>query len=43
VKEFSSILSKLGIENEIRRERGRDIDAACGQLRARSSAGGGGR
>ena len=43
VKEFSSILSKLGIENEIRRERGRDIDAACGQLRARSSAGEGGR
>lgn len=41
VKEFSSILAKLGIENEIRRERGRDIDAACGQLRARSSAGGG--
>ncbi|MDI9371217.1 MAG: 23S rRNA (adenine(2503)-C(2))-methyltransferase RlmN [Synergistaceae bacterium] len=38
VKEFSAILTKLGIENEIRRERGKDIDAACGQLRARNRA-----
>lgn len=42
VKEFSAILAKLGIENEIRRERGRDIDAACGQLRTRSTGKGGG-
>ena len=42
VKEFSAILTKLGIENEIRRERGRDIDAACGQLRTRSTGKGGG-
>lgn len=33
VKEFHSILSSLGIEAEIRTEKGTDINAACGQLR----------
>lgn len=36
IKEFAAILAKLGIENEIRKEKGMDIDAACGQLRARN-------
>lgn len=34
IKAFASILTRLGIENEIRKEKGTDIDAACGQLRA---------
>jgi len=33
IKAFADILSKLNIECEIRRERGSDINAACGQLR----------
>lgn len=33
IKAFSSILSQLNIEHEIRRERGSDINAACGQLK----------
>ncbi len=41
VKAFSAILTKLGIENEIRKEKGKDIDAACGQLRIRSLREGG--
>ncbi len=41
IKEFAAILSKLGIENEIRKEKGTDIDAACGQLRAHSMREGG--
>ncbi len=32
VNRFSSILSALGVNVTIRRTRGRDIDAACGQL-----------
>jgi 23S rRNA (adenine2503-C2)-methyltransferase len=33
IKAFSNILSQLNIEHEIRRERGSDINAACGQLK----------
>lgn len=33
IKEFCNVLSKLHIEFEVRREKGTDIDAACGQLR----------
>ena len=36
IKEFCNILSKLHIEFEIRREKGTDIDAACGQLRTKN-------
>ncbi|NLA90882.1 MAG: 23S rRNA (adenine(2503)-C(2))-methyltransferase RlmN [Synergistaceae bacterium] len=32
IKAFSSVLTRLGIENEVRREKGTDINAACGQL-----------
>ncbi len=35
VKEFQNKLEKLGINVTIRREMGRDIDGACGQLRRR--------
>ncbi|NLK18531.1 MAG: 23S rRNA (adenine(2503)-C(2))-methyltransferase RlmN [Synergistaceae bacterium] len=35
IKVFSAALSRLGIENEIRKEKGTDINAACGQLRRR--------
>jgi 23S rRNA (adenine2503-C2)-methyltransferase len=35
IKEFCNILSKHHIEFEVRREKGTDIDAACGQLRTR--------
>ena len=34
IKEFCGILSKYNVEHEVRREKGTDIDAACGQLRA---------
>ncbi len=30
--QFQSILEKAGIEVNVRRSRGKDIDAACGQL-----------
>lgn len=36
IKAFAEVLTRLGIENEIRREKGTDINAACGQLRTRS-------
>lgn len=36
VRAFADVLTRLGIENEIRREKGTDIDAACGQLRLRA-------
>ncbi|MGN0837896.1 MAG: 23S rRNA (adenine(2503)-C(2))-methyltransferase RlmN [Pyramidobacter sp.] len=32
---FMNVLKKLGIECEVRKEHGTDIDAACGQLRAK--------
>jgi 23S rRNA (adenine2503-C2)-methyltransferase len=36
IKEFCNILSKLNIEYEVRREKGTDVDAACGQLRMKN-------
>lgn len=36
VKKFSDILNKLGITSTIRQERGKNISAACGQLRAKN-------
>ncbi|MEG1500666.1 MAG: 23S rRNA (adenine(2503)-C(2))-methyltransferase RlmN, partial [Clostridiales bacterium] len=35
IKQFTDILTSYGLEFFVRRERGRDIDAACGQLRHR--------
>ena len=35
--EFKSILERAGIETQLRREKGTDIEAACGQLRLRRS------
>jgi 23S rRNA (adenine2503-C2)-methyltransferase len=37
-QEFLSILISRGITATIRREKGHDIDAACGQLRRRVSS-----
>ncbi|HCL79601.1 MAG TPA: 23S rRNA (adenine(2503)-C(2))-methyltransferase RlmN, partial [Synergistaceae bacterium] len=37
VRAFADVLTRLGIENEIRREKGTDINAACGQLRLRTA------
>jgi len=34
MKEFQEVLEARGVSSEIRTPRGRDIDAACGQLRA---------
>jgi len=39
VLRFRTILETAGFESEIRQEQGSDIDAACGQLRRKSSAG----
>jgi len=33
IEQFRQVLLSMGIETEVRRERGEDIDAACGQLR----------
>jgi len=38
VVEFQSILRRAGINAHVRKSRGRDIDAACGQLRRREQA-----
>jgi 23S rRNA (adenine2503-C2)-methyltransferase len=38
VEKFRQVLLSKGIEAEVRRERGEDIDAACGQLRQRRRA-----
>ena len=35
IKEFGRTLKSLNIEHEIRKERGSDIEAACGQLAAK--------
>ncbi len=35
IEPFAKILRELGMEVEVRREKGTDIDAACGQLRAK--------
>lgn len=37
IKPFFQVLKDLGMEVEIRRERGTDIDAACGQLRGKAA------
>jgi 23S rRNA (adenine2503-C2)-methyltransferase len=34
MREFLKVLERRGVSGEIRTPRGRDIDAACGQLRA---------
>jgi 23S rRNA (adenine2503-C2)-methyltransferase len=39
IERFKEVLDKRNIENEIRKEKGTDIDAACGQLRRRHTAG----
>ena len=39
VDKFKNILEKCGINVTIRREMGRDIDGACGQLRLRYASG----
>ena len=38
VMRFSELLNKKGVPATVRREMGRDIDGACGQLRARFAA-----
>jgi 23S rRNA (adenine2503-C2)-methyltransferase len=40
VKEFNLLLENMGIASTVRRGYGTDLDAACGQLRRRSSKGG---
>ena len=35
LREFADVLRARGVQTTIRRNRGLDIDAACGQLRAR--------
>ena len=37
VLRFQEILRDAGVNTHVRKSRGRDIDAACGQLRARKS------
>ena len=39
IKEFCSVLLKYNIQHEVRREKGTDIDAACGQLRIKDLTG----
>jgi 23S rRNA (adenine2503-C2)-methyltransferase len=39
---FADVLSRAGVSATLRREKGHDIDAACGQLRLRTEAGRGG-
>ncbi len=38
VREFADLLTSLGVNATVRKNRGTDIDAACGQLRANSIA-----
>jgi 23S rRNA (adenine2503-C2)-methyltransferase len=40
LREFADVLRSRGVQTTIRRNRGLDIDAACGQLRARAVASG---
>lgn len=35
IEPFAAVLRKLGLEVDVRKEKGSDIDAACGQLRGR--------
>lgn len=39
VEQFRQVLASRGIEAEVRRERGEDINAACGQLRKKEGRG----
>jgi 23S rRNA (adenine2503-C2)-methyltransferase len=39
VVQFQSILRKAGVNAHVRKSRGRDIDAACGQLRRKNESG----
>ena len=39
VEHFRELLAKAGIPTHVRRPRGREIDAACGQLRLRKLEG----
>jgi 23S rRNA (adenine2503-C2)-methyltransferase len=39
VRAFQEVLEKAGLDAPLRAEKGQDIDAACGQLRARKRAG----
>jgi 23S rRNA (adenine2503-C2)-methyltransferase len=41
VVRFQEILRKGGVNAHVRKSRGRDIDAACGQLRRKNEAAGG--
>jgi 23S rRNA (adenine2503-C2)-methyltransferase len=41
VRDFREALARLGVNATVRRNRGTDIDAACGQLAARAAAGSG--
>ncbi len=43
IQNFKNVLEKYGINVTIRREMGRDIDGACGQLRKRYAEKGGGK
>ena len=36
-KEYGAALAACNLEYEVRREKGSDIDAACGQLRNRTT------
>ena len=36
IRAFHKVLVDRGLDAEVRQPRGRDIDAACGQLRARA-------
>jgi 23S rRNA (adenine2503-C2)-methyltransferase len=39
VVKFQGILRERGVNAHVRKSRGRDIDAACGQLRRKAEAG----
>jgi 23S rRNA (adenine2503-C2)-methyltransferase len=39
IEHFRKVLSDAGVDVQVREPRGRDIDAACGQLRAKAEAG----
>jgi adenine C2-methylase RlmN of 23S rRNA A2503 and tRNA A37 len=39
IRAFAGTLKGMGVNVTIRETRGREIDAACGQLRARQQAG----
>jgi 23S rRNA (adenine2503-C2)-methyltransferase len=43
VVNFQNVLRNNGVNAHVRKSRGRDIDAACGQLRRKTDNGGGGQ